>query len=40
MAGKGNRTEQILAVAFGMIPTIWIALLAAPDMDGGIAAML
>ena len=40
MAGKGNRTEQILAAAFGMIPTIWLALLAAPYMGGGLIGLL
>ena len=40
MGKKGDRTEQRIAAACGLIPTIWIALLAAPDMDGGIAAML
>ena len=40
MAGKGNRTEQIAAVAFGMIPTIWLALLAAPYMGGGLIGFL
>lgn len=40
MAGKDNRTEQIAAAAFGMIPTIWLALLAAPYLGGGLIGLL
>ena len=36
MDGKGNRTEFVLLTAFGIIPVIWLGLLAAPYIDDGL----
>ncbi|MCL2462642.1 MAG: type IV secretory system conjugative DNA transfer family protein, partial [Defluviitaleaceae bacterium] len=36
----GNRKQSLILAAFGLIPVIWLALLVAPSIAGGLPAML